>query len=128
MKHPTKNTHGCCDGSGQEHHVAGNDPNVGALSYVSLCLDPECVARREAAWARECGEEPALASPDRLRDAVDALRKIAEPRTDAERLWLSIIARDALRAMGIPLASEAGARCDSPAFPSSRVSIEGEDR
>jgi hypothetical protein len=44
---------GCCDGDGQVHHGSG------ALSYVTLCRNAECVARREAAWAAECGETPA---------------------------------------------------------------------
>jgi hypothetical protein len=43
----------CCDGYGQVHH------GEGALSWVTLCRDAECVARREAAWAAECGETPA---------------------------------------------------------------------
>lgn len=47
--HPL-NTNGCCDGSGQVHH------GFGALGYCTLCLDPECVARRQREWAIECGE------------------------------------------------------------------------
>lgn len=47
--HPL-NTAGCCDGRGQVHH------GFGALSYVTLCRDAECVAERERAWAKECGE------------------------------------------------------------------------
>jgi hypothetical protein len=48
-----RNTAGCCDGSGQVHHGSG------ALSWVTPCRDADCVARREAAWAAECGETPA---------------------------------------------------------------------
>jgi hypothetical protein len=48
-----RNTAGCCDGYGQVHH------GEGALSWVTLCRDADCVARREAAWAAECGETPA---------------------------------------------------------------------
>ena len=47
--HP-RNVAGCCDGHGQVHH------GFGALGYVTLCTDAECVARRERAWAIECGE------------------------------------------------------------------------
>jgi hypothetical protein len=47
------NTAGCCDGDGQVHH------GEGALSWVTLCRNADCVARREAAWAKECGETPA---------------------------------------------------------------------
>lgn len=55
MKHATKNTHGCCDGTGQVHHVAGDNPHyVGPLSYIALCHDKACMARRAAAWDREC--------------------------------------------------------------------------
>jgi hypothetical protein len=43
----------CCDGSGQVHH------GEGPLRYVTLCRDADCVARREAAWAAECGEASA---------------------------------------------------------------------
>lgn len=58
--HATRNTAGCCDGSGQVHHVAHDDPHyVGPLAFVTLCRDPACMARREEAWARECGELPA---------------------------------------------------------------------
>jgi hypothetical protein len=61
MRHATKNTAGCCDGHGQVHHVATDDPSYeGALSFVLPCRDPECLARRRAAWARECGERPDL--------------------------------------------------------------------
>lgn len=64
MRNATKNTQGCCDGRGQVHEVAGDDPHyVGPLSFVVLCRDPECIARRDAAWALECGEVPSLAIP-----------------------------------------------------------------
>jgi hypothetical protein len=53
-----RNTAGCCDGDGQVHH------GEGALSWVTLCHDPACVARREAAWAAECGETPASERKD----------------------------------------------------------------
>jgi hypothetical protein len=59
MKHATKNTHGCCDGNGQVHVVACDDPYYeGPLSSVRLCLDPACMARREAEWAQMCREDP----------------------------------------------------------------------
>jgi hypothetical protein len=51
IEHP-RNTEGCCDGRGQVPH------GFGALSYVTLCEDRECMARREAEWARMCGEDP----------------------------------------------------------------------
>lgn len=58
MKHATKNTHGCCDGHGQVHWVCGDDPHyVGVLSGIDLCFDSECMARREAEFARWCGED-----------------------------------------------------------------------
>lgn len=49
----------CCDGRGQVKH------GEGALSFVTLCRDPECVARRERAWAIECGEIEPDAAGDR---------------------------------------------------------------
>lgn len=37
--------------------VASDNPHYeGPLSYVLPCRDPACVARRERAWAVECGE------------------------------------------------------------------------
>lgn len=33
----SRNTHGCCDGTGQVHH------GEGALSYVTQCQNPSCV-------------------------------------------------------------------------------------
>jgi hypothetical protein len=42
---------GCCDGRGEVRHGAE------ALSFVTLCLDPLCVARRRAEWAAECYSE-----------------------------------------------------------------------
>jgi hypothetical protein len=63
VRHATKNTAGCCDGHGQVHHVASDDPHYeGALSFIRPCEDPECIARREAEWAREC--EPVASSVD----------------------------------------------------------------
>lgn len=47
------NTAGCCDGRGQVHHGSG------ALHYVTLCRDADCLERREREWARECGEDEA---------------------------------------------------------------------
>lgn len=59
MKHATKNTAGCCDGYGQVHVVATDDPYYeGPLSSVLLCHDPECMARRRARWAAECAPKP----------------------------------------------------------------------
>lgn len=50
------NTNGCCDGSAQVHQSATDDPNyVGALSYVTLCKNPECMERIRAAWDAPTG-------------------------------------------------------------------------
>jgi hypothetical protein len=66
-------------------------------------------------WCESCGKTGTVHmmvtdDADPCRGAVEALRAIAEPRFDAERPWLSTIAREALQAMGVPLASELGGR------------------
>lgn len=51
MARTTKlNTAGCCDGTGQVHMSATDDPEyVGPLSYVAQCTDPGCPADH-GAW------------------------------------------------------------------------------
>jgi hypothetical protein len=48
-----RNTAGCCDGDGQVHH------GEGALSYVTLCRNRECLERGVAAWTDPQHETPA---------------------------------------------------------------------
>lgn len=69
--HPL-NVAGCCDGHGQVHH------GFGALSYVTLCQDPECVAWRDAGWSHFCGEAPA---PPSLREFMNDDRAPASVET-----------------------------------------------
>jgi hypothetical protein len=49
-----RNTAGCCDGYGQVYH------GEGALSYVTLCRNRECLERGVAAWTDPQHETPAL--------------------------------------------------------------------
>ena len=58
----------CCDGMGQVHH------GEGALGYVTLCRNPGCVARRERAWAIECGEIKPARNALYVGDRVRVLR------------------------------------------------------
>lgn len=75
--HP-RNTAGCCDGHGQVHHGRG------ALSYVTLCRDPACMARREAEWARLCGEHDERAAADALYGARSGTVEAAPVRPPVE--------------------------------------------